>query len=492
MAFNFNSLNEIEQELTAIDEMEFTEDIEPDYDIPTNEPDYEDNEVLTEKNTDAVNHNNNMDIDLDFNRQAPERTPSESNDDNSVSKESQDVNEEFENLKIPAYDNAKPNNIHKDKSVEILEQITNSNKEKENDTLKKNTTTHHSNNNNQEQSGTPDILKNNSPSQSIIYDEEEIEKLARSFNQKKQEEQQIKEKSEEHSSTNETIIDNRKIPSTTESSPSAPNKEETYADENISVPVETKNDEPKQEIFNHKVVESSTTTVASTPAPENKNISMNSYNNIPSNVSNTNNNEINYKNNQLLDENKNSSKKSFFKTQNNKADNKDDVMLKNEKAKELITKVIGFVVLVGVIIVIPLLMNGENGKKDDKKSNTVATTTEFYLEINNTDTAEPIQIEGSSRFETLEDLTLYISSNQGVILSNEKQAVTKYNNGVLSKEDTLAILNANIDASNQLYQLLILNKSAYENEGKLDEYDNLYTNMENVLSYGINEKSKIQ
>lgn len=90
----------------------------------------------------------------------------------------------------------------------------------------------------------------------------------------------------------------------------------------------------------------------------------------------------------------------------------------------------------------------------------------------------------SDRFETLDDLTLYIQSSQGYILSGEKQAATQLKNNSISVEEYNRMMTAYIEAADEINHLLLLNKGIYKENKKYETYKALAENMETVLCYG--------
>lgn len=90
----------------------------------------------------------------------------------------------------------------------------------------------------------------------------------------------------------------------------------------------------------------------------------------------------------------------------------------------------------------------------------------------------------SSRFPTLNDLSLYINSSTATILMNEKKAMTDYVNGTISKEDCQDKLQACTNASNEILHLLAVNKNLYSDQGQAQQYTSLESDLINVMYYG--------
>lgn len=90
----------------------------------------------------------------------------------------------------------------------------------------------------------------------------------------------------------------------------------------------------------------------------------------------------------------------------------------------------------------------------------------------------------SSRFPTLNDLSLYINSSTATILMNEKKAMTDYVNGSISQEECLNKLQACTNASNEILHLLAVNKSLYTEQGQAQQYTSLESDLISVMYYG--------
>lgn len=175
------------------------------------------------------------------------------------------------------------------------------------------------------------------------------------------------------------------------------------------------------------------------------------------------------------------------------------------KSMENLKKIAAFVIMVSVITGIPLIATLLPREKLHNQTQTEQTTTEV-VDIGNTEqnqvaetTTEEQSTESqllqvaasnmtiytaSSGFETIDDLTLYINSNQGVILTEEKTLVSKFNNGQISRKDFLEKMGEQTDALDELAHLLNANKSVYENHGQLDKYEALDKNIDTIMSYG--------
>lgn len=90
----------------------------------------------------------------------------------------------------------------------------------------------------------------------------------------------------------------------------------------------------------------------------------------------------------------------------------------------------------------------------------------------------------SSRFETLDDLTFYISSNTNSILADEKVVETSYKNGEISYDEFINLMNGYIEDMDTLNHLLISNKETYNGEDKGDVYNELLDDVNTVIMYG--------
>ena len=161
-----------------------------------------------------------------------------------------------------------------------------------------------------------------------------------------------------------------------------------------------------------------------------------------------------------------------------------------------------------IMIVFPISLTLMFGKKSDNKDNDKKTktkvTTELVTEFSSNNengttvtTASSVfqeagdyayqsleDTDNSGRFETLDDLTLYISGQSMSCLSAEKQAETKYNNGNMSYNELKEVVDYNSDVADNLYHLLIVNKNVYISEGKEDVYNGLAEDINNLIVYG--------
>lgn len=96
----------------------------------------------------------------------------------------------------------------------------------------------------------------------------------------------------------------------------------------------------------------------------------------------------------------------------------------------------------------------------------------------------------SSRFNTLDELTAYIQSNQGVILSTMQLAEIQLQNEEISHEQYISQMNTYIAAANELNNLLLANASVYSEEQQQDTYNNLVQSMNTVIVYGATAITK--
>ena len=90
----------------------------------------------------------------------------------------------------------------------------------------------------------------------------------------------------------------------------------------------------------------------------------------------------------------------------------------------------------------------------------------------------------SSRFETLDDLSLYLDGEITSALSSQKQALNKYKYGSISYDEFVSILKENSSTLDTLQHLLLVNKQNYEDEGKMDDFQRLSDNLDAVMVYG--------
>lgn len=195
-----------------------------------------------------------------------------------------------------------------------------------------------------------------------------------------------------------------------------------------------------------------------------------------------------------------------------------------EMVKNVSKKIAVFFIALLLIVGIPVILFNAMGKKTKKPEQQPQTTVSSVPDTQNTQTAtteadfydpfaddwltvpditEPpteapttatptteAATEAQSRFETLEELTVYVESNQGLILSNMQMAVLDYEQGHISHDEYINKMNTLIAAANELNNLLILNADEYAAQGQQDTYNTLVQNMNNVIVYGANAITK--
>jgi len=101
-------------------------------------------------------------------------------------------------------------------------------------------------------------------------------------------------------------------------------------------------------------------------------------------------------------------------------------------------------------------------------------------------------VNTTSRFQTLDDLILYINSEQGVILSKEKTLVTQFAGGLISKKQFLSEMQEQMDLLDDINRLLLVNKELFNKNGEEETYNILTDNMETIIIYGSKEVYKVQ
>ncbi len=165
-------------------------------------------------------------------------------------------------------------------------------------------------------------------------------------------------------------------------------------------------------------------------------------------------------------------------------------------------KVFAFVVMVLVLIGIPLLFsyavrgdndtdNKRNKASNDKPKSTVSTDLNLtessdYDDIRQSAYDSMSETNESNRFKTLDELTFYIQSNIDSTLSYEKALANQYESGAISSEYFYSELGVYIEYADSLNHLLTINKTTYENEGKMSDYEELSESMDTLILYGDN------
>lgn len=152
-----------------------------------------------------------------------------------------------------------------------------------------------------------------------------------------------------------------------------------------------------------------------------------------------------------------------------------------------------------IMIIFPVsltLMFGKKSNNDKKQIKATTTENSFEFTYSESDNSSAFQEAGdyayqsleenasSGRFETLDDLTLYLSGQSMSCLSAEKQAERQYKNYEITYDDLKTIVDYNSGIANELYHLLIVNKNVYTDEGQEDVYNELLENINTLIVYG--------
>jgi predicted small secreted protein len=162
-----------------------------------------------------------------------------------------------------------------------------------------------------------------------------------------------------------------------------------------------------------------------------------------------------------------------------------------EFVKKLVMFAAMFALVIGIPVVISLVGNRGKSEKTKIYSENTVTTEEKTSEVKNALFSEAekdssVDNDGitSSRFATLDELSLYIESNTGSVLSSEMQTVNLYTQGSLTRDNFVATMEEYISQANALNHLLLVNKENYENEGREEEYNELSENLDTLMIYG--------
>jgi len=162
--------------------------------------------------------------------------------------------------------------------------------------------------------------------------------------------------------------------------------------------------------------------------------------------------------------------------------------LLKEKIKFFKTPAI-FIVMVFLVFVIPVITTsgrGKNLEENDLSSESIEINIDedLYKEAEKQVSYELSETSYTGRFANIDELTLYIDSNTGSILSSEIQLVNKYNSGIISKDEFIKQMTNYIEDADAVNHLLLVNKEAYTNEGKSLKYEEMRKNMDVLLLYG--------
>lgn len=186
--------------------------------------------------------------------------------------------------------------------------------------------------------------------------------------------------------------------------------------------------------------------------------------------------------------------------------------------KKYVASFLVIVISVGLIIGLPILLS-KDGNKDNTKEPTkvtISTEEDTVSEVDTTEiTTETIEENvflptnqstatrknifeeakaeansyiaggtGSSRFNSLDDITFYVEGATMSALSAEKQAVTSYSSGLITYEEFIAIIDENTKTADSINHLLIANEKSYIDEGKEEKYKELMENNNILILYG--------
>lgn len=131
-------------------------------------------------------------------------------------------------------------------------------------------------------------------------------------------------------------------------------------------------------------------------------------------------------------------------------------------------------------------------KTEEMKTGKTNNQLDMFLERTNTEdygkVDEEVKEKGegnkSSRFKTLDELTVYVENKTATLLSEEKMLKNQYDNGDITREKFESDLKGYIKEVDVLSHLLSLNKGEYSDEGKGDTYDELSNNIASLTAYG--------
>lgn len=162
-----------------------------------------------------------------------------------------------------------------------------------------------------------------------------------------------------------------------------------------------------------------------------------------------------------------------------------------EPPKRIFRKAMVFAAMLAIMIGVPLIIAfaGKTKKQgiilpvQPSKQETEGVQTVFY-DAKDTSTETITNSIASARFANLDELTLYIDSNTGTLLSNETQMVNMLSAGMITTDVFGKNLSDYISQANELNHLLLVNEKTYEREGKLEVYNQLVENMNTLLVYG--------
>lgn len=173
---------------------------------------------------------------------------------------------------------------------------------------------------------------------------------------------------------------------------------------------------------------------------------------------------------------------------NNKRTNNEQRKLSETTKKNLA----GFAAVIVLIIIPVLIFTGikKSNTSDnlDTTNTNKATSMSFlysdYTSVSENDSDMDYETCSSVRFDSVDDLTLYISSSAAYYLSCEKQLETKYNNNTITESELLSGMNEYIEKINNIYHLLTANENVYKSNAMTDTYEELTNEVNEVIKYG--------
>lgn len=178
------------------------------------------------------------------------------------------------------------------------------------------------------------------------------------------------------------------------------------------------------------------------------------------------------------------------------------------KTSEILKKAAMFLVLLVFITGVPVvvsLIQSRTKTKEPKQTPAVYSNYEADNKANSNITVDKIvfeeastqayigftEVNKTSRFDSIDDLTLYLSSNIGATLSTEKQAVKKLNNNEISLNDFYATMDACRITVDELNHLLIANKNVYSEHNLTETYFELSEDIDSLIAYGDSAKYNV-
>ena len=123
------------------------------------------------------------------------------------------------------------------------------------------------------------------------------------------------------------------------------------------------------------------------------------------------------------------------------------------------------------------------GNKEKKKTETTLSSSVFE-EADNYIYNVTNESAGSSRFSSIDDLTLYLDGKMNSALSTEKQGKKSFEAGQITYDELKVIIKDTSSEVDTLNHLLLANKNEYKKNGKIGDYETLKNNMEILIVYG--------